>query len=308
MSDGSAATKTSGLDDLLACGRDIEPLMDRILTERPLPSNLREAARYSLLGPGKRLRPALVLLSAQAVGGRSEDARSAAVALEMIHCFSLIHDDLPAMDDDDLRRGRPTLHRHAGEAMAILAGDLLNTLPFELLAGDPILSRRGLAASAVRELAAATAEMIAGQVYDTLPRFPEDMEPLDRLRLIHRHKTGALIRAACRLGAICADPETDGHRRAAKLEALTGYGEAIGLMFQIVDDLLDVTASTEDLGKSAGKDQAQGKLTYPGILGIEETRRHIEQQATSAIGFLAPLGDAGESLARLVEVLADRRR
>ena len=282
-------------------GRDLEPYLSRVLDQRPLPVNLREAARYALLGPGKRLRPILVIRSCEAVGTPGVAAYAAAAAIEMVHCFSLVHDDLPAMDDDDLRRGRPTLHRHTNEAMAILAGDLLSSLAFEHLAAA---APAGVALQLVRELAQATNDMIAGQVYDTLPDFPADTAPLKRLETVHRHKTGALIRCACRMGAIA------GGATAAQLEALTLYAESIGLMFQVIDDLLDVTQSTEHLGKAAGKDASRGKLTYPGLLGVEESRREVDRLLKASLEALASLPgrEGARRLAELAQYMAVRTR
>jgi geranylgeranyl diphosphate synthase type II len=266
-----------------------------------LPSNLREAARYALLGPGKRLRPILVIRSCEAVGAAGVTGYPAAAAIEMVHCFSLVHDDLPAMDDDDLRRGRPTLHRHTNEAMAILAGDLLSTLAFEHLSGA---APAGVALQLVRELAQATDDMIAGQVYDTLPDFPTEASPLERLETVHRHKTGALIRCACRMGAIA------GGATPVQLQALTAYAESIGLMFQVIDDLLDVTQSTEHLGKAAGKDAGRGKLTYPGLLGVEESRREVDRLLGRALDALASLPgrEGARRLAELARYMAVRTR
>ena len=245
----------------------VEASMTRFINQRPLPSNLRNAVIYSLFGPGKRLRPILAIRACEAVGGSAELAVAPAGAIEMIHCFSLVHDDLPAMDDDDLRRGRPTLHRHTNEAMAILAGDAMTTLAFELIARE--LSTPALIADITRELAAATNDMIAGQVYDTLPDFEASVTPIQRLQTIHRHKTGALIRCACRMGAIC------GSATPQQLAAITRYADAIGLMFQVVDDILDVTQTTEHLGKAANKDADKGKLTYPGLIGLDASRAEV---------------------------------
>jgi geranylgeranyl pyrophosphate synthase len=242
----------------------LEAYLADFIDQRPFPANLADAIRYAVFGPGKRLRPLLCIQSCRAVGGDEEQAFPPAAAIEMIHCFSLIHDDLPAMDDDDLRRGRPTLHVKVGEAMAILAGDALNTLAFELFA------QRTDACRLIEELAVATNDMIAGQVYDTIPDFDESVEPIERLRTIHRNKTGALIRCACRMGAIAGGADDD------QLDAVTDYAEAIGLMFQVVDDLLDVTQTTEQLGKVAGKDAEQGKLTYPGLIGVDASRQQVE--------------------------------
>ncbi|MCC6680839.1 MAG: polyprenyl synthetase family protein [Phycisphaeraceae bacterium] len=296
------------LDAILAPAKQVDGYLRQFLDNRPLPANLRQAMVYALLGGGKRLRPALVLRCCEAVGGSFTQAMAPAAAIEMIHTFSLVHDDLPAMDDDDLRRGRPTLHKHTNEAMAILAGDGMNTLAFELILCDPSIPTPALAAAIVRELAIATNDMVAGQVYDTLPQPPEapendgqTLDDLARLKRTHRHKTGALIRASCRMGAMCGNADT------TRLESLTRYGEAIGLMFQIVDDVLDVTATTEQLGKTAGKDQKQNKLTYPALLGLDGARAEIERVQAEAVAALKPLGDSGHILARLVEHLAVRR-
>lgn len=232
-----------------------------------MPDNLAEAIRYSSLSGGKRLRPALTLLCCEAVGGQTNNALAPAAALELIHTFSLVHDDLPAMDDDDMRRGRPTLHKHAGEAMAILAGDAMMSLAFELVAEAE--QSRTIPGQLTAELARATTCMIVGQVYDTLGGLPDDLKDEQTIRLIHSNKTGALIRAACRMGALCGGAET------SQLDALSRYGDAIGFMFQIVDDLLDITQTPEHAGKATGKDASAGKLTYPGLFGLERARQTI---------------------------------
>lgn len=288
------------LGSIFAPARAIEDYMDQFLDTRPLPENLRAAIRYSLFGGGKRLRPILVVRACEAVGGPAEDAYPAASAVEMIHCFSLVHDDLPAMDDDDLRRGRPTLHKQTNEVMAILAGDAMMALAFELITsriGDPQLSSH-----IARELSIAANDMISGQVYDTLPQLSAEEDPLERLGMIHRHKTAALIRAACRMGAIC------GGCSVSQLDALTQYAEFVGLMFQVVDDLLDVTATTEQLGKTAGKDAAQAKLTYPSLLGIEQSREEVDRLYREAIAALQPLGPRAQPLHDLSDYMAVRDR
>jgi geranylgeranyl diphosphate synthase type II len=278
----------------------VEAYLDGWLEDRPLPDNLRRAMRYSALAPGKRMRPALTIHSCEAVGGEAEAALPAAAAIEMIHAFSLVHDDLPAMDDDDLRRGRPTLHKHAGEAMAILAGDSLQGLAVELVLRR--LHPPELAAAVCLELAQGCNDMIAGQVYDTLPESAEAVSAVQKLELIHRHKTGALIRAACRMGARC------GGASESELEVLSTYGEAVGHMFQVVDDLLDVTQSTEHLGKTAGKDVDQQKLTYPALLGIEGTRIKIRQLHETALESIAALDGRAEPLRELCDFLAVRTK
>jgi geranylgeranyl pyrophosphate synthase len=283
MTDASRPTAQQfDLEGILAPTAAVDAYMAKFVDSRPLPRNLHAAISYSLLGGGKRLRPVLCIRACQAVGGAQDQAMPPAAAIEMIHCFSLIHDDLPAMDDDDMRRGRPTLHKHTNEAMAILAGDLLNCLPFELIASQ---LPADLAGRIVLELATATNDMIAGQVYDTLPDFPADMSPLHRLQTIHRNKTGALIRCACRMGAMC------GRADEQRLAAVTRYGEAIGLMFQVVDDLLDITQTSEHLGKTAGKDVEQGKMTYPSVMGIDASRAEVTRLQAEAHAGLDALPD-----------------
>lgn len=279
----------------------IEQSLESFVAGLSLPANLREAIAYSLLGGGKRLRPLLAWESAVAVGGKGESSLAAGNAVELVHAFSLVHDDLPAMDDDDLRRGKPTLHIHAGEAMAILAGDAMLSLAFHALvaegAASPVLSAR-----LCRELAMGTEGMIAGQVYDTLGGLPHAAAPRERLELIHRNKTGALIRAACRMGAISAGAAEG----SGELAAITAYADAVGLMFQVVDDLLDVTQTHEKLGKRSNKDQQAGKQTYPGVLGIEETRRIVAELEAHALDALHPLGPAAGGLAALARAMAHR--
>ncbi len=264
------------------------------------PEILRDAIRYSVLNGGKRLRPALTLLSCEAAGGQRCEALAAGSALELIHSFSLVHDDLPAMDDDELRRGQPTLHVQAGEAMAILAGDAMMTLAFQWITDQQQDVSKGN--QLTQELAAATTRMIVGQVYDTLGGFSADSTPAQKLRLTHQNKTAALIRAACRMGGICAKASD------IQLNALTTYGEAIGLMFQIVDDLLDVTQSTEHVGKATGKDQQAGKLTYPGVLGPENSKTEVQRLLNEAKNAIAPLGDKAQPLIELCEYMAVRTK
>ena len=299
MSQAASASHTTDLDAITAPAPAVEAWIDRFLDDRPLPGNLREAVKYALLGGGKRLRPILVVRSCQAVGGDTDAALAPAAAIEMIHAFSLAHDDLPAMDNDDLRRGRPTLHRAYPEAMAILAGDALTSLAFEAVLRHV---QPAAAADIARELAAATTDMIAGQVYDTLPDFPDSLAPLDRLKLIHRNKTGALIRCACRMGAIA------GRATATQLDALTRYAEAIGLMFQVVDDVIDCTQSTEHLGKTAGKDAVQNKLTFPALLGLDASRAEIARLRAAAHAALEPLGDPAAPLRDLCDYMAVRTK
>lgn len=290
-----------GLSDLLAEYKaDIESALEQCLAEATLPEHLRDAVRYAVLDGGKRLRPVLTLLCCEAVGSPRNQALEAAAAIELIHCFSLVHDDLPAMDDDDLRRGRPTLHIHAGEAMAILAGDVMVSLAFGLLANAAMEPQRR--SKLVAELADATTAMIAGQVYDTLGGFPGDMDHRQQLDLIHRNKTGALLRAACRMGAICGSANSE------QLDALTRFGEAVGLMFQIVDDILDVTQSAEHIGKATGKDQQAGKLTFPGLLGLSGSKQEIARLQKLAHDSLMSFGQEAQPLRTLCDSMAVRTK
>ncbi|HET6331345.1 MAG TPA: farnesyl diphosphate synthase [Holophagaceae bacterium] len=236
-----------------------------------------EAMRYSLEAGGKRVRPILCLLAAEAVGGTAQDALSGALALECIHTYSLVHDDLPAMDDDDLRRGKPTCHIAFGEAHAILAGDGLLTEAFRILAQEGALEPfRRVEAIAVLAEASGWRGMVGGQALD-LEGEQLDQYGLDHLKTIHRLKTGALLRAATELGAILAGAD------AAQRAALRAYGEAIGLAFQIQDDILDATASDATLGKRAGKDQGRGKITYPALLGLDGARSALREATESAL-------------------------
>ncbi len=284
----------------------VNDAMAQALADRGLPGMLADAMAYAALGPGKRVRPVLVFRAAQAVGlDVNRDAQgldaatSAAVAIEMIHAFSLVHDDLPAMDDDDLRRGRPTLHKHASEAEAILAGDALSALAFEKVSAvEPATLAQGLSA----ELSQATLDMIAGQIRDTFPHAESDEKALDALRETHRLKTGALLRCACRMGGLC------GGASASQLEALTAYADATGLMFQVVDDLLDVTSNAQALGKATQKDAAAGKRTYPGLMGQEGARAEIKRLHDTAIAALDGFGASADALRALAEQLAQRKK
>ncbi|MBY0307635.1 MAG: polyprenyl synthetase family protein [Phycisphaerales bacterium] len=267
-----------------------------------LPEGLRGAVLYALLGPGKRMRPVLAWRCCEAAGGRGADALPAAGAVELVHAFSLVHDDLPAMDDDDVRRGRPTLHRHASEATAILAGDGMLTFAFGLLCervGDAALARRLCA-----ELARGATGMIVGQVCDTLDASEAGagLTPEQRLEHIHGNKTGALIRAACRMGGLCA------YASDRTLGILDRYAGAAGLMFQIVDDLLDVTQPAAHVGKRTGKDADAGKATYPGLLGLEASRRRVMELEEQAVAAARMLGAPGEPLAKLAAEMAVRTR
>jgi geranylgeranyl diphosphate synthase type II len=278
------------IDEYLAgCFRDLN-----------LPPALREACEYALLSGGKRLRPLLAILCCECCDGDVKRVLPAAASTELIHAFSLVHDDLPAMDDDELRRGRPTLHIQFNEAMAILAGDALQALAFEQVCRCDLPAAQ--VAMLIRELADATTRMIAGQVYDTLGGVNASDPPRRQLEVIHRNKTGALIRAACRMGAIAADANGE------RLGSITRYGEAIGLMFQIVDDLIDVTQSSEHTGKATGKDAEAGKMTFPTLLGIDASKDEVDRLLRESIAALNPFGARGRPLAQLAEYLACRTR
>ena len=265
------------------------------------PPRLAEAMRYSVQAGGKRLRPVLALMAAEACGADPALALPSACALELVHTYSLIHDDLPAMDDDDLRRGRPTCHKAFDEATAILAGDALLTLAFEVIARHTTPPAAALVCVRVLAEAAGPAGMVGGQMAD-LEAEGRDDATLEGLEAIHRRKTGALLHAALRMGAAVAlAPEP-------VVDALCTYGTAIGLAFQIVDDLLDVQGDEVKLGKRVGKDSELGKWTYPGLLGLEGSRLKARRLAEDAVAALAPLGPGGARLEALAWQLLDRDR
>ena len=281
--------------------RAVDQALDRFLpTEALPPESLHKAMRYSVFAGGKRLRPVLVAAGAEAVGGHAEAVMPAACAVEMIHTYSLIHDDLPAMDNDDFRRGVPTNHKVFGEAIAILAGDALLTLAFRLLADSA-----GVDAQRLREVvaevadAAGSAGMVGGQVADIeCEGKPADAATVD---YIHSHKTAALIRASIRSGAILAGATP------SELQALRAAGEALGLAFQIMDDILDITATSEELGKTAGKDQAQQKATYPAVHGLEVSRRRARALVADAHAALEPFGPRALPLRALGTFIIERK-
>lgn len=263
------------------------------------PPRLREAMAYSLLAGGKRVRPLLVLLGCQACGGDVEDALPAACALEIIHTYSLIHDDLPAMDDDDLRRGQPTCHVKFGEAMAILAGDALLTLAFEILARGVNSPEAAAACCADLASAAGAVGMVGGQVADLAAESLETTS-VEHLEAIHRRKTGRLIGVAPLMGARIAGAEE------SKQHGLETYGKCVGLAFQIADDLLDVGGTAEKMGKGVGKDAARGKLTYPSLLGEDGSRARAGELLDEACRALAPLGEHGQQLEKLAHFILKR--
>ncbi|MEB3185835.1 MAG: farnesyl diphosphate synthase [bacterium] len=263
------------------------------------PASLWQSMRYSCTAGGKRLRPFLVLASCQAAGGDPRAALGAAVALELVHTQSLIHDDLPCMDDDSLRRGRPTNHVVYGEALALLAGDALLAHAFDVLAESlPDTLPAATVRTLMAEFGRAIVAMVAGQVVDIASE-GQAVGP-DTLEFIHRHKTGALIRLGARLGAFVAGADP------GLMERLTGYAEEVGLAFQIVDDLLDLTGTPESLGKSPGKDVVQGKATYPAVHGIEAARLEAVRLVESAIARVSPLGDAATPLVHLAQFVLER--
>jgi geranylgeranyl diphosphate synthase type II len=278
----------------------IESALNRYLPPaRTRPTTLHESMRYSIFAGGKRLRPILCLAAAEACGGDDKLAIPAACAVECIHTYSLIHDDLPCMDDDDLRRGKPTNHKVYGEAVAVLAGDALLTLAFEIVgASEP--ARRYHSGDMVRDLAvtAGSRHLVGGQV--------ADMEGegaglgARELRFIHDSKTAALLTCAIRLGGMSAGATP------RKLEALTEFGQSLGLAFQIIDDILDVTQTSEKLGKSAGKDEATDKATYPAIHGLEKSRKEAARLTAKSIAALKPFGKAGARLEQIAHYLLDR--
>ena len=278
-----------------------EEALDRLVPGQvTLPVTIHQAMRYSLFAGGKRIRPVLCIAACEAVAGQVEGIESVAATLEMIHTYSLIHDDLPALDNDDLRRGRPTNHKVYGDAMAILAGDALLTLAFEVLGKLPV--DPAIAIQLVAELATASGTaggMIGGQVEDIEGEGqPPTAELLDR---IHRAKTGALLKASVRMGAIY------GGATVPELKALTQYGEHIGLAFQIVDDVLDVVESSDALGKTAGKDAAQQKITFPAVYGLERSKEMAQEELLLAHLALSCFNETAAPLRAIADLIVHRK-
>lgn len=282
--------------------RRVEALLDsrmNFIAARS-PAKIAEAMRYSWLDGGKRLRPVLCLAFADAVSSSSlagTVADDAAAALEAIHTYSLIHDDLPAMDDDDLRRGRPTNHKVYGEAMAILAGDALLTAAFEVLTNGPELALRGRLCAELA-FASGAAGMVGGQVLDIAEDRPAELTYLQRL---HSLKTGALIKAACRMGALAGGADD------AKLAAASEYGDAVGMAFQIADDILDVTASAEAMGKPTGADAAAGRFTFPAVVGLDRAKQMADELVARALKAAAIIEGADGPLAALARYSVNRK-
>jgi geranylgeranyl diphosphate synthase type II len=279
----------------------VDAQLDRLVPpETTPPETIHRAMRYSLFAGGKRIRPILCLEAARTVSDSAEGVFPVACALELVHTYSLIHDDLPALDNDDYRRGKLTNHKVFGDAMAILAGDALLTLAFEVLA--KVEAPPGRKIRLIAELAAAAGTvggMIGGQVAD-LEGEGKPPEP-ELLRTIHTAKTGAMLRASLRMGVVFAGGTK------AQYNALSAYGEHIGLAFQIVDDILDVEQSSAALGKTAGKDAAQHKITFPAVYGLETSHRMAEEQCGHAHRVLAPFGDRARRLNELADHIVHRK-
>ncbi len=304
--------------DLIAMRDRVNSRLANYVRSKPdCPETLRESMAYSLLAGGKRLRPILVLLTCEACGGSTDTALPAACSIEMVHTYSLIHDDLPAMDDDDYRRGRLTNHKVYGEAMAILAGDALLTLAFEVIASE--VQPGAVAAACCADLAAAAGwcGMVGGQVADLEAEKQLETQAaiisgdrqgirtdssasLSQLEAIHRRKTGRLLCSAVTLGARIAQVDKE------LLKRLEEFGKRVGLAFQIADDLLDVTGDATKLGKNVGKDAALGKMTYPALLGVEGSRRKADDLISEACRLLEPLGDRAGPLADLARFVTKR--
>jgi geranylgeranyl diphosphate synthase type II len=281
---------------------EVDAELDRLLpAENVQPPAIHQAMRYSVFAGGKRIRPILCLETARIFDADISPAFFPACAIEFIHTYSLIHDDLPALDNDDLRRGKPTCHKKFGEATAILAGDALLTLAFETLAATPVPSDRRV--MMVKEIASAAGTingMVGGQVAD-LEAEGKNTGP-EMLQYIHRSKTAALIRASVASGALCAGASQ------TNLVCLKQFGELVGLAFQVTDDILDVEESSAALGKTAGKDIAQQKTTYPSVHGLEKSHQIANELATKAIAALEVFGDRADRLRTIAEFLVLRRK
>ena len=285
---------------LVARQKEIDRALDRFLPKASVePATIHKAMRYSLFAGGKRLRPILCLGAAEACGGKTSAALPLACAVECIHTYSLIHDDLPSMDNDDLRRGRATCHKVFGEGIAILAGDALLTIAFEIAAQTKPSSRYDLR-EFFREIATAAGsrKLIAGQVADLEAEGRRIIRA--QLRYIHENKTAALLTASVRLGAVAANAN------AKQLSAITAFGRALGLAFQVIDDILDVTQTSEKLGKSAGKDVTAKKATYPAVIGLDKSRAEAKSLTSRADAALANFGRSADRLREIAKHLLAR--
>lgn len=285
---------------LKATQKQVDSALGRFLPrENVRPQTIHKAMRYSIFAGGKRLRPILCLAAAEACGGEVEDALAPACATEVMHTYSLVHDDLPSMDDDDLRRGRPTSHKVFGEGMAVLTGDALLTEVFTIIAQTPPTKRYHVG-DYVKEIAetGGSRKLIGGQVLD----LEGEGKSLNKAQLvrIHEAKTAALLTCSVRLGAMTANATP------RKLEALTTFGYNLGLAFQVIDDILDVTQTTEKLGKTAGKDEAVDKSTYPAILGLEPSRKEAARLTRKALKSLEVFGKKGARLEQIARYLLER--
>jgi geranylgeranyl diphosphate synthase type II len=287
-----------------SCQSRVDTALENLLSSpRPELQRLYAAMRYSLFNGGKRIRPLLAYAACEALGGAPEQANAAACAVELIHAYSLVHDDLPAMDDDDLRRGQPTTHKAFDEACAILAGDGLQTLAFEVLADathNPLNAELSLSMLSVLARAAGPAGMVGGQAID-LGSVGQALDQ-NALETMHRHKTGALIEASVKLGALAS-----GQAAEHALKALHTYARAIGLAFQVQDDILDVESDTATLGKTQGKDQAHDKPTYPALLGLDAAKAYALELRDQALHALRPFDQAAEPLRDLARYIVERR-
>ncbi|KXS37501.1 MAG: farnesyl diphosphate synthase [Halomonadaceae bacterium T82-2] len=292
------ADARDGTQHLSADRERINARLEALFADRAAPAERLDAAmRHGVIGNGKRLRAILVYATGRALGADLDALDPAALAIELVHAYSLVHDDLPAMDDDDLRRGQPTVHKAFDEASAILAGDALQTLAFEVLAEAAHPRTAALVGTLAR--AAGRGGMAGGQALD-LYAVGHRLDA-EALATMHRYKTGALIRAAVRMGGLVAVPEAD-----PRLAALDRYAAAVGLAFQIQDDILDVVGDTGTLGKAAGADAARDKPTYPALLGLDGARARADALRDEALAALAPLGEAGEPLADLARYMIER--
>ena len=287
-------------DYLTERSKAVDKALDKFLPKATTkPATIHKAMRYSMFAGGKRLRPILCLAAAEACGGGIEPALPLACAVECIHTYSLIHDDLPAMDNDDFRRGRPTNHKVFGDGIAILAGDALLTVAFEIAAHAETWPRYSMA-DLIKELSHASGSLwlIGGQVADLEGEGKKTSAK--ELRFIHEAKTSALLTASIRLGAMSANVTP------SKLEALTVFGKNLGLAFQVIDDILDVTQTSEKLGKSAGKDVAAQKATYPSILGLEKSRKEAHRLTDLSLAALKPFGKKAATLRAIADYLLNR--
>ncbi|MEX2141052.1 MAG: polyprenyl synthetase family protein [Pirellulales bacterium] len=294
-----ASSSAAIQDAMAATARKIDSALDQFAQfPSGCPVRLAEAIRYSLLAPGKRLRPTLVLWSAEACGCDEGPAMAAACAVEMVHCYSLVHDDLPAMDDDDLRRGRPTLHRAYDEATAILAGDALLALAFEVLARHTEPPQVAVECCAALAIAAGAAGLVGGQADDLDHQSAEnDLAALER---IHERKTGAMIQVSLRIGALVAQATAD------QKAALDTFGQKLGVAFQIADDVLDVQGQEAELGKRVGKDRASGKRTFPALLGVEASLRRAQMLIDEARAAIICFGSKAGKLEALARYVLER--